>query len=259
MDEDAVPSGDAPSELSTPVRRVRRRTALLLLGGIMLTFVSWTGLLFLVFDHSILTDTPNRRGLTPLLPFLAIYFSLALAGAASQQFSVPKSWLERGFYVAALLLFEVFGVAIAINIMDSQLPSDYKNALGGVAFCCGSLSLSALVWWLELSPSNPFLPRDGFQIITALRETPPSRHLWEMPGRGIPLIFATALLVIPPLTALTLIALDWQDESKVVFSYPAGVLTLFGAFILLCVVGVRAWQRGRRHDAASRDIPAGTN
>ncbi len=244
MSEDVVPSGDESSGQSAPVPWARRRTALLLLGGIMLTFVLWTVLLIFLFDPSILAHLPGQHGTVQILLYAAIPFSLGLAGAASDQFFVPKSWLARSFYVASVLLFEVFVVAIAINAADNQLPSNHKNALGGVAFCCGSLSLMALVWWLELSPSNPFLPRNGLHKVVSLGETQPSRYLWEMSSRGIPLIFATALLVIPPLATLVFVAVYWRDESKLVYIYPAVALMLFGAFILLCVAGVRAWRRG---------------
>ncbi|HEX3271690.1 MAG TPA: hypothetical protein VHR15_13655 [Ktedonobacterales bacterium] len=246
MNEDTVPQGDTPSELSTPVPWARRRIALLLLGGLILTFMLWTVLLIFLFDPGILAHLPGLHGTLLLLLFAAIPLSLALAGTASDQFSVPKGWLERSFYLAALLLFEVFIIAIAINATDNRLPSEYKNAIGGIAFCCGSLSLMALVWFLELSSANPFMPHDGFYTIVLLRKGPAPRGLSEMLGHGIPLLVATALLAVPCALAIFLVVIDWRNISWLVFSYISGILSIVGAVILLFIAGVRAWRRGSK-------------
>jgi hypothetical protein len=258
MNEDAVPPNDAPTGSAEPVRPYDIRAVRLTIGGIGLAFLFWTMGSIYLLDRDIYAHVADSHGTWPLIVLLG-GLALALAGEVYSDLLTLKSWLERGIFAAALLLFAVFAAAIGINVADKQLSSDYKGVLGGGAFCCGSLTMTALVWWISLSPTNPLRMREVQRKSTYIGDAIRSRGLDEMTGRGILLLVATALLAVPPLAALTLIAFDWQDESKVVFSYPAGVLTLFGAFILLCVVGVRAWQRGRRHDAASRDIPAGSN
>jgi len=254
---DDVSVDDAPP--TEPVRPYDIRAVRLTLGGIGLAFLFWTMGIIYLLDHDLYAHVAAQRGMWPFIVLLSVVGSLALAGEVYSDILTLKSWLERGIFAAALLLFVVFAAALGINVSDKQLSSDYKGVLGGVAFCCGSLSMTALIWWISLSPTNPLRMREDQPKSTYIGDAIRSRRLDEMTGWGIPLLVATALLAVPPLAALTLIAFDWQDESKVVFSYPAGVLTLFGAFILLCVAGVRAWQRGRRHDAASRDIPAGSN
>jgi hypothetical protein len=118
------------------------------------------------------------------------------------------------------------------------LPSDYQAVLIAIAFCCGSLSITALAWWVSLSPIKPLFARDAPRKSAYIGDAIEPRSLDEMMGRGIPLLIATALLAIPPLAALTIIAVNWQYASGIVFVYPAGFLRLCGAVILLFVVGV---------------------
>jgi hypothetical protein len=246
MNEDAVPSGDSLTGLAEPVRHYNRRLWLLTLGGISLPFVLWTvGILYLL-DHEFYAHVATRW---QLIVFGLGLLALALAGEVHSDILTLKSWLERGLYAAALLLFIGFAAAIGIGVADERLPNDYKAVLIAIAFCFGSLSMTALVWWVLLSPTNPLRMREAQRKSAYIGDAIGPRRLDEMMGRGIPLLVATALLAIPPLAALTLIAVNWQYASKQVFIYPAGLLTLIGAFILLFVAGVRAWQRGWRHDA----------
>ena len=182
------------------------------------------------------------RGVWPLIVLGLGGLALASRGEVDPDILTLKSWLERSLCAAALLLFIGFAAALGIGVADESLPSDYKAVLIAIAFCFASLSMTVLVWWISLSPTNPLRMREVQRKSAYIGDAIEPRRLDEMMGRGIPLLVATALLAIPPLAALILIAVNWQYASKQAFIYPAGFLTLCVAIILLCVAGVGAWR-----------------
>lgn len=249
MSDDVSADGAPPT---VPVRPNDIRVVRLLLGGIGLAFILWTAGILYFLDRDLYAHIVDSHGTGPLLVLLGV---LALGGEVYEDILTLKSWVERGLYTGAFLLFIGFAAALGTGVADGRLPSDYKAVLIAITFCFGSLSMTALVWWISLSPTNPLRMREVQRKSAYIGDAIGPRRLEEMTGRGVPLLVATALLTIPPLAALTLIAVNWQYASKLVFIYPAGVLTLFGAFILLCVAGVSAWQRGRKEDMVGRDRP----
>jgi hypothetical protein len=248
VNEDTTPSGDVPpAELVQPPNR---HAALLTAAGVPLAFVFWTAGILYLLDHDIYAHLADRRGLWPLILGA---LALALAGEVLADIMTLKSWVERGLYAVAFLLFIGFAAALGIGVADEWLSSDYKAVLIAIAFCFASLSVTTLVWWISLSPTNALRMREVQRKSSYVGDAIGPRRQGEMMGLGIPLLVATALLAVPPLAALALIAVNWQYASKQVFIYPTGALTLCGAIILLFVAGVSAWRRGRKRDAASRD------
>jgi hypothetical protein len=248
---DDISVGDAPS--TEPARPYSRRAALLTASAVSMLFVLWTAGGAYLLDHDLYAHVAAQRGRWPLLLFWSIVGPLALAGEVFLDIVTLKSWLERSLNAVALLLFIGFVAAVGIGVADERLPSDYQAVLIAIAFCCGSLSMTTLAWWVSLSPINPLYARDAPRKTAYIGDAIAPRRLDEMTGHGIPLLVATALLAVPPLAALALIAVNWQYASRVVFIYPAGFLTLCGAIILLFVVGVSAWKRGRKYDVVGRD------
>jgi hypothetical protein len=251
---DDVSADDAPP--TDPVRPYDMRAVRLTIGGISLAFILWTAGVLYLLDHDIYAHLADRRGLWPLL---LVVLALALGGEVYSDILTLKSWLERGLYAAALLLFIGFAAALGVGVADEWLSSDYKAVLIAIAFCFASLSMTALVWWISLSPTNALRMREVQRKSAYIGDSIGPRRLEEMMGRGIPLLVATAFLAIPPLAALALIAVNWQYASRQVFIYPAGSLTLCGAIVLLFVASIGAWRRGRREKVANRNLPADSN
>ncbi|HEY7021501.1 MAG TPA: hypothetical protein VH349_10325 [Ktedonobacterales bacterium] len=258
MNEDAVPPGDAPTGSAEPERPYDIHAVRLTLGGIGLAFVFWAMGIIYLLDHDIYAHVTDSHGTWPLIVLLG-GLALALGGEVYSDILTLKSWLERGLYAATLLLFIGFVAALGIGVADERLLSDYKAVLLAITFCCASLSMTALVWWISLSPVNPLRMREIQRKSAYIGDAIEPRRLNEMTGRGIPLIVATALLAVPPLAALALIAVNWQYASKQVFIYPAGFLTMCGAIILLFVAGIGAWRRGRNKKVAIHNQPNDSN
>jgi hypothetical protein len=231
----------------------------LTIGGISLAFVLWTAGILYLLDHDLYAHVASQRGMWPLIVLLSIVGSLALAGEVYSDILTLKSWLERGLYATAFLLFIGFAAALGIGVADTRLSSDYKAVLIAITFCCGSLAMTALVWWVSFSPTNPLRMREDQRKSAYIGDAIEPRRLDEMMGRGIPLLVATALLAIPPLVALGLIAMNWQYASKQGLIYPAGFFTLCAAIILLFVAGIGAWRRGREGKVAIRNLPTDSN
>lgn len=244
---------------TAPAHPYNRRAMLLTFGGTSLAFILWTAGITYLLDHDLYAHVANQRGVWPLIVLGLGGLALALSGEVDSDILTLKSWLERSLCAAALLLFIGFAAALGIGVADESLPSDYKAVLIAIAFCFASLSMTVLVWWISLSPTNPLRMREVQRKSAYIGDAIEPRRLDEMMGRGIPLLVATALLAIPPLAALILIAVNWQYASKQAFIYPAGFLTLCVAIILLFVAGVGAWRRGRKEKVANRNLPTDLN